>query len=163
MKWNRPALVKKIVVLLGLAPVAALASPGAGVLFNVLVSQGTTTEGIHDVGHLGRWNSVLFTNGPTLFRTTDFALAPGGYGGWHSHPGPVLITVKRGTIAWYDGNCRRTLYAAGSAYIEPAGAVHNPRNETATEDAEAFATFIAPVGVPLRQEEEPPAACPNLP
>ena len=162
MESNRPALVRKIVLVLALVPVALLASPGSGILFNVVLSQGATTTGIHDTGHFGSWQSVLVTNGPTLFRTQNFAIAPGGYGGWHSHPGPVLITVKRGAIAWYDSNCQRTLYPAGSAYIEPAGEVHNPRNE-GSEDAEAVGTLIVPVGVPTRFEAEPLAACPNLP
>ena len=162
MSLSRSWLVKTIVLTLTLIPVALLASPGSGILFNVVLSQGITAEGIHDVGHVGAWQSVLVTNGPTLVRTQNFAIAPGGYGGWHSHPGPVLISVKRGTVAWYDSKCNRTLYPAGSAYVEPAGEPHNPRNED-SEDIEAFATLILPPGVPTRSEADPPANCPNLP
>lgn len=155
MQWNRAALVKRILLIFALVPAAVLASPGAGILFNVVLSQGATTAGIHDTGHAGSWQSVLITNGPTAFRTQNLAIAPKGYGGWHSHPGPVLVTVKRGTVAWYDSNCQRTLF------VEPAGEVHNARNE-GFEDAEAFGTLIVAVGVPTRTEAEPPAACPNL-
>ena len=162
MESSQRSVVKRMLLMLALVPIAVLASPGSGILFNVVVSQGVTTSGIRDTGNFGSWQSVLVTNGPTLLRTQNFAIAPGGYGGWHSHPGPVLVTVRRGTVTWYDSKCQPTPYPAGSAYLEPAGEVHNPRNE-GSEDAEAFGTLIVPVGVATRIEATPPAACPNLP
>ena len=33
---------------------------------------------------------------------TEITIAPGGHGGWHSHPGPSIITVKSGEASFYD-------------------------------------------------------------
>jgi quercetin dioxygenase-like cupin family protein len=35
---------------------------------------------------------------------------PNSYTGWHTHPGPVFITVTQGSLTFYsykDGECRR--------------------------------------------------------
>jgi hypothetical protein len=47
------------------------------------------------------------------------AYAPGGYTGWHSHPGPVLITVTKGELTFHeydDGECKKVVLTAGQAY-----------------------------------------------
>lgn len=51
---------------------------------------------------------------------------PGGYSGWHSHGGPVIIAVKTGTLTEYDGKfgrrAHRHLHHAG----RPDSAPHRP-------------------------------------
>ena len=107
----------------------------------------------------------------------------GGTSGWHSHPGPVLVVVKTGTITFYragkhsglDGDdenrdngangptCSRTVYAAGSAFVEvPApGHVMLAKNEGSTE-ATVTATYFAPPGAALRIDRPWPGGnCPQ--
>jgi hypothetical protein len=112
---------------------------------------------------------------------TTVVVGPGGTSGWHSHPGPVLIVVKTGAITFYragghsgqgfddaanNGNeptCTRTVYPAGSAFIEvPApGHVMLARNE-GTVEATISATFFAPPGAPLRIDASAPGGnCPG--
>src|SRR6266851_2587835 len=91
----------------------ALATPGGGFLFNNILSLGSIdtdvgehvrvdldaaadaavgaeTSGHHDDGD--DWSAKISTRGPSNFIVQDVALLPGGYSGWHSHPGLLLIT-----------------------------------------------------------------------
>ncbi|HKE04639.1 MAG TPA: cupin domain-containing protein, partial [Blastocatellia bacterium] len=109
------------------------------------------------------WHLQLKTEGaPSDFVVQDVALTPGGYSGWHSHPGPVLITVKEGTASWYDADCVLHTYTAGMAFIEDAGVNHFVRNDSATENLRLINTYIVPTGVSTRVEESAPPQC-NLP
>jgi hypothetical protein len=119
----------------------------------------------------------------TDIAVSNVVVAPGGSSGWHSHPGPVLVIVKTGTITFYragkhggqngdDENghngpneplCSRTDYPAGSAFVEvPApGHVMLAKNEGATE-ATITATYFAPPGAALRIDQPWPGAdCPQ--
>ena len=76
----------------------------------------------------------------TQFHTTDDAqvqvfkltIHPGGSGGWHSHSGPVLVTVSQGTATFYEAHgssCTRRTIDHGQAFVEQPGVVHTTRNE----------------------------------
>jgi quercetin dioxygenase-like cupin family protein len=57
---------------------------------------------------------------------------PGSSTGWHQHPGPVFITVTKGTLTYYeydDPNCTRHDVHAGQAFVDD-GHGHIVRNET---------------------------------
>jgi hypothetical protein len=120
----------------------------------------------------------------TDIAVSNVVVAPGGSSGWHSHPGPVLVIVKTGTITFYragkhggqngdDENgdnqkghaarCTRTDYPAGSAFVEvPApGHVMLAKNEGSTE-ATVTATYFAPPGAALRIDQPAPGGnCPE--
>jgi quercetin dioxygenase-like cupin family protein len=147
-------------------PVAAFATPRSGLVFMTILNRATAAAAIHAVGHAGSWNVVLQVNGPSDFMVQYSGYAPGGYSGWHSHPGPVLVTVKRGSATWYEGSdptCTPQAYPAGSAFVEPAGSVHTVQNESPTEQLELVTTYIVPVGVATRQDQAQPVACPHIP
>ena len=87
---------------------------------------------------------------------------PGGYSGWHSHPGYGIVAVRSGIVAIYDGDdptCSPKYVSAGEVFIEEPGHVHFVRNE-GTVAYEAYATFVLPVGVPSRTDEPSPGNCP---
>src|SRR5262245_42280743 len=48
------------------------------------------------------WQARLKTLGNTDAYVVDNVLQPGGTTGWHSHPGPSLIFVIRGTVTDYE-------------------------------------------------------------
>ncbi|HKC81825.1 MAG TPA: hypothetical protein VKB91_11570 [Gemmatimonadaceae bacterium] len=120
----------------------------------------------------------------TDIAVSNVVVAPGGSSGWHSHPGPVLVIVKTGTITFYrtgkhgdDENgenehgdnganaprCTRTVYPAGSAFVEvPApGHVMLAKNEGSIE-ATVTATYFAPPGAALRIDRPWPGGdCPQ--
>ena len=149
--------------------ITAWATPGSGVLFNIILNRAQAPGALHsnasgEAADGSKWHLQLKTEGaPSDFVVQDVALAPGGYGGWHSHPGPVLITVKEGTASWYDADCVLHTYTAGMAFIEDAGAIHNVRNESAIENLRLVTTYIIPTGVATRAEESAPPQCSFIP
>ena len=38
--------------------------------------------------------------------------------GWHYHPGPVIVNVKKGSLAFTGANCITKTYSAGDTFIE---------------------------------------------
>jgi quercetin dioxygenase-like cupin family protein len=97
--------------------------------------------------------------------TTTATIAVGGFTGWHSHPGPVFVTVTKGTLTVYNApKCEPEVYPAGTGFVEESPKqVHMVRNEGAEEAAFA-ATFILPVGAVRRIDEPQPSGsnCPIL-
>ena len=94
--------------------------------------------------------------------TQTITIAPGGHTGWHSHPGPVLVTITAGTMSFYDGDdpaCSRVAYDVGDTFIDKGqGHVHIARNEGST-DLVLYATYLLPVGAALRTDEPAPGNC----
>ena len=86
-----------------------------------------------------------------VVRTNDYA--PGASTGWHTHPGPVFISVIQGEITFYevdDPTCTPRVVTAGQGYVD-TGHGHIGRNETGNP-AKDVAVVIAPVGGPFREE-----------
>jgi hypothetical protein len=93
-----------------------------------------------------------------VVRTHDYA--PGSSTGWHTHPGPVFITVLEGKLTFYehdDPSCTPKVVSKGEGYVD-TGRGHLGRNESGTP-AKDVTVFIAPVSQPFRGEL--PAAAPN--
>jgi hypothetical protein len=93
-----------------------------------------------------------------VVRTHDYA--PGSSTGWHTHPGPVFITVLEGKVTFYehdDPGCTPRVVSKGEGYVD-TGRGHMGRNESGAP-AKDVTVFIAPVSQPFRGEL--PAAGPN--
>ncbi len=92
-----------------------------------------------------------------IVRQHDYA--PGSSTGWHSHPGPVFITVTKGQITFYesdDPTCKPHVVSAGQGY-QDTGHGHIGRNETG-EPAQDVSVIVAPVGGAFRGELPAPGA-----
>ncbi len=75
------------------------------------------------------------THGPRDMLVTSITVDVGGSFGWHTHPGPVLVSIGQGTLTLYQphGNrCVRSTVPAGQGFIEDGGDVHLARNEGST-------------------------------
>jgi hypothetical protein len=73
--------------------------------------------------------------------------------GWHTHPGPVFITVVEGEVTFYeydDGNCTPRIVRAGEGYVD-TGHGHIGRNES-DAPARDITVILAPVGGSFRDE-----------
>jgi hypothetical protein len=81
-----------------------------------------------------------------------------GSTGWHSHPGPVFITVTQGQLTFYeldDPTCTPKTVNVGEGYVDN-GHGHIGRNESGAP-AQDISVILAPVGQPFRTDLLPNA------
>ncbi|MBI2781110.1 MAG: hypothetical protein HYX55_04855 [Chloroflexi bacterium] len=95
--------------------------------------------------------------------TQTITITPGGHTGWHSHPGPVFVTIAAGTMTFYDAadpSCTPITYAAGATFVDRGvDSIHIARNE-GTSNLVIYATYLVPVGAAVRTDEVDPGTCP---
>jgi quercetin dioxygenase-like cupin family protein len=129
----------------------AAATPPSGVSRNEL-AKGTITEPVS-----------IQTSSPSDFYVQQVTIQPGGYSGFHTHPGAEVTAVKAGTVTLFDmrdPECKpRTISAGGALYV-PGGTVHAARND-GKDPVELYVTYILPAGKPVRAEADKPAKCPT--
>lgn len=90
-----------------------------------------------------------------VVRRHDYAV--GSTTGWHSHPGPVFITVTQGQLTYYeydDPACAPHVVSAGQGFVDN-GRGHIVRNESG-QTAQDVSVIIAPVGGAFRGELNAP-------
>jgi len=160
------AIATAIVLSATLQTGSALATPGSGFVPSPIV-----------VGHYGsidvkteskkvdHWGMILKTKDDTDVDADRLSVAPNGVSGWHSHPGPVFVTVTQGSVQWFNGSdpaCPSTIYSAGQSFIEDAFIVHNVKNVSGSAAAEFVAIHINPTGTSgpsFRIDEPKPTNC----
>ena len=80
-------------------------------------------------------------------------VAPGGHSGWHTHPGPSLVTVQSGTATYYDGDdptCTPHVIERGHGFVDEGdGHIHLVRNE-GSEVLVLIAFQVIPAGATRR-------------
>lgn len=146
------------------APFVALAA----VLTVAAVALATTPSGQHpttpvigtlsDVTRVNADRIKFKTKNPVDVATFSVTYDPGGYSGWHTHPGVLFVVVQSGSVVReVDCESPRT-YAAGEAFVEsdeqPTGQVSNPSPNV---PAVLQVTQIVPKGSVRRVEAEPPS------
>jgi quercetin dioxygenase-like cupin family protein len=90
-----------------------------------------------------------------IVRQHDYAV--GSTTGWHSHPGPVFITVTKGTLTYYerdDPTCSPHVVTAGNGFVDD-GVGHVVRNESG-QPAQDISVITAPVGGAFRTNLDAP-------
>jgi quercetin dioxygenase-like cupin family protein len=117
-------------------------------------------------GHRGRtiWKVQAEAEPALDIATQMITFAPGGHSGWHTHPGPVFISVIEGTMTFYEGDdpdCQPMVLHAGEGFVDgqTGGHAHIARNETAVP-AKNLVTYFAPPGAALRTDAPNPGNCP---
>jgi quercetin dioxygenase-like cupin family protein len=95
-------------------------------------------------------------------------IQPGGFTGWHTHPGPTLVAVAGGEGSMYRAGasgCTPTKYGPGAGFLQPSTEVHNMRNEASTPLV-LHAFYFLPAGIDnaaIRVDQAQPANCPSIP
>lgn len=155
--FNR-ALVLALVSAMASIGIAS-ATPGGGVVAAPILAVGTLPAGakIHT-------DDLKFsTRDAVQVVTQTITIAPGGHTGWHSHPGPVFVTITGGAMTFYDADdpsCAAGTYNTGDTFIDRGGGhVHIARNEGSV-DLVLYATYLVPVGAPIRTDAPNPGVCP---
>jgi quercetin dioxygenase-like cupin family protein len=92
--------------------------------------------------------------------TQTITFEPGHKSGWHSHPGPVFISVKQGTMSFYDDHCNRIVRTAGEGFLDVGDDEHFAINETDTTAINVVTYFVPPDQTQLRFDEPMPVTCP---
>lgn len=90
-------------------------------------------------------------------------LDPGSQTGWHTHPAASIVTVQPGSpplrmISVQGDDCVQRTFAAGTAFVHPAGA-HNFVNTSATAPLTFGVAYFVPVGATLLTNVSPPEEC----
>ena len=138
---------------------SALATPGIGVLpapATEVKARGTLMEELNVHSDSG---IKLKTKDAVDVVTQSISIAPGGTTGWHSHPGPVFVTIKSGemTIYYAGEGCRGIKYGAGQTFLDRGDEfVHTARNEGPVQ-LDFWATYLVPgaAGSPFRLDVTP--------
>lgn len=143
---------------------AALMTPNSGVLVSSVVARAGFADPT-DLKFKIQGQSQEVIHAPNARETVmqQVVIAPGGYTGWHTHPGPVLVLVKAGALTLYsseDPTCTGRTYTAGQAFVDSGqGHVHIGRNE-GSENLEIWsAYFDVPPGGPFRIDAPNPGNC----
>ena len=105
-----------------LVRIAAMVAVGALICATAFVIKATPPSGI-SFSPVGRatvpefsvkrrdkaldWTVRLDADQPIDVATQIVTFQPGGFSGWHTHPGPVFFTVRTGTLTVYEGNVIR--------------------------------------------------------
>jgi quercetin dioxygenase-like cupin family protein len=108
------------------------------------------------------WQVRIDTKGESDIHILENRIVPGGSFGWHSHPGPSLVTVKSGALTLYRGDdptCTPQVVEAGSGFVDEGGDVHLVRNEGNVETV-VYVTSFTPRGAARRIDEPSPGNCP---
>ena len=151
-----------LAVILGVAAYSGtvLATPPSGV-----------TSTLFAVGHFdaidaktlsSSWQARIKTKGESDLHVLENRIVPGGTFGWHSHPGPSLVTVKTGALTLYRGDdpdCTPEVVEAGSGFVDEGGDVHLVRNEGSV-DTVVYVASLVPRGAARRIDEPSPGNCP---
>ena len=135
-----------IVVLLTLASLVSvtMASPATGVQPTLLARGAYEDFKVKSVkGSPVEFDVKAKSVVDVVVRKHDYAV--GSHTGWHSHPGPVFISVTEGTLTYYlydDPTCTPHVVAKGSGFVDD-GRGHMVRNESG-HAAQDVSVIIAP-------------------
>lgn len=160
---------KKVVAATSLAATLsaglAWSTPGSGTS-STLLARGTFEDAFkvkREVKQLG-WEAEVEVKPDLDVAIQSITFPSGSHSGWHSHPGPVFITVVEGEMTFYESHdpaCTPIRRGVGEGYLDTGEHAHIARNESGAP-ARNVVTYLAPRGAALRIDEPDPgnANCP---
>jgi quercetin dioxygenase-like cupin family protein len=140
----------------GIALRLAWATPGAGITTTILAGP-SVLLGDLKVKSESDVNEVEFeARGVSDVYVVHNRILPGGHTGWHSHPGPSIVSVVSGQATEYrDDDPDGVVHPAGTVFIDEGTHAHKVVNEGST-DLVLVAFQILPFGAPRRIDEPTP-------
>jgi quercetin dioxygenase-like cupin family protein len=134
----------------GIALRFAGATPGQGIM-TTIISGPVVLDEIHLNSRSDINDVKIKTQGLSDVYVVYNKLAPGGHTGWHSHPGPSIISVKSGVASEYRSDDPNPVFhAAGTAFVDEGGDHAHIMVNEGTTDLELVAFQILPLGAPRR-------------
>ena len=110
----------------------------------------------------GHGTDVIKVSDLSNIVTTRVTVQPGAQIPWHTHPGPVFVTIAQGELTYISSEgCTSRRYPAGTAFVDPGhGHVHTAINTGDTEAVFTATFFEAPAGTaPVSIPADAPAGC----
>jgi quercetin dioxygenase-like cupin family protein len=81
---------------------------------------------------------------------TRITFQPGAQASWHTHPGPVIVSVVSGELVYVMADCSEHSYPAGTAFVDPGhGNIHAAYNPTDEQTVIVNMFLEAPAEGPL--------------
>ena len=158
-KMNWKLRLSGLLVVFALGLVAwefAWATPGSGITTTIVSGPVLMEE--TDIKTDSELNRVkIKIDGFSDVYVVHNKIVPGGHTGWHSHPGPSIVSVKSGTATEYHSDEPGVphVHPAGSTFVDDGEGAHKVVNE-GTTDLELVAFQILPVGATRRIDEPEP-------
>jgi quercetin dioxygenase-like cupin family protein len=154
--------------ILALAAIAALAAASAAVASHVTEVDSAAVP----TGFLAAHNSIpdvpvsALTRAVTPDGTDAFIqhvrLEPNVATGWHTHPGPAIVTVVKGSVTYEDAKanrCSDATYVAGQGFVD-RGFGHVHRAIAGADGVDFYVVYLLPPGsVTHVIPESAPAEC----
>jgi quercetin dioxygenase-like cupin family protein len=167
-QFNKILMLPLLIALLLAVATPARATPGCSVNTEVLAlghfSSGMLNLMCNELQQYG-WNLRMKVKGDSDVYVIRNTWPVGAHSGWHTHPGPSLITVISGELTVYDADdptCTPTVYHPGESFTDlGCGDVHLIRNE-GTVCAVNSVVQIIPAGAGRRIDADQPANCPTF-
>jgi quercetin dioxygenase-like cupin family protein len=99
----------------------------------------------------GMATNVVNVREPSRTVVGRFTVQPGAQFPWHSHAGPVVVTIVSGTLVYVSAHdCVQRPYPAGTSFVDPGqGHVHTAFNPTSAPMVFVATFFDAPAEGPL--------------
>ena len=169
-EFKKIPILPLLIALALVVVVPARPTPSCGVIPVALAPTGHFPSGLLDLMcnelDLYGWNLKMKVKGDSDVYIVQNTFPPGAHTGWHTHPGPSLVTVTAGTITAYeaaDPTCNPHVYHTGDSFTDlGCGDIHLLRNE-GTTSAVTIAVQVIPAGQPRRIDVSPaPANCPAI-
>ena len=100
-----------------------------------LPGQGADVLNLEDAGHVV---------------TARIVVQPGAAFPWHTHPGPVIVTVTEGELVYQQASdCVERNYGPQEAFVDPGPKIHTAWNPSGDEVTVLVATFF---GAPMNAD-----------
>jgi quercetin dioxygenase-like cupin family protein len=127
----------------------ARATPGVGITTTIV---STAAAGEIRLSTKSDLNEVkIKTKGESDVYVVRNVIAPGGHTGWHTHPGPSIISVASGTVTEYRSDePEGIIHEAGSVFVDEGGDHGHIMVNEGTVDLVLVAFQILPAGAPRR-------------
>lgn len=126
------------------------ATPGAGIS-TTIVSGPVTLDAARALSQSEDHGVLFMTRGESDVYVVQNVIKPGGHTGWHSHPGPSVVSVVSGTATEYRSDSDEAIvFEAGTAFVDEGGDHAHIIVNRGNVDLVLVAFQVLPQGAPRR-------------